>query len=587
MNRVEGKNSIYAELVEHSVNEFGNELMTFRLHYPRIIHAEIMTHRMFCLDGDSMLEFDLPKGQDNSKSKRIYKMKLSEFANKWIHGDSLGRTLRHRLSVMNIRQLNEDTNNIQSCNIKDAVYSGKKEVFEIQTDNFSVSGSKDHKILTTDGWKCIKDLIIGEDYIITKSVGVEDKNKTDELKLKKINGKWKSTWLNQIRKSKLNDQNELCYDCGVGICDLNELHHDIPVYQDKSLAFEYGNIVALCPDCHNKRHSTQDWQVSQYLYGFPELLNSKESKGIKDTYDLEMDSDYENFIADGIVVHNSRNASSSRAIPVNKILEQVRENPAMPVKFGKNKSGMQDDGEHDAKIQVEFWSDYDDDMVTDYYGIEEFWEMSAESASRFAEAIADVGYHKQIANRLLEPYQYMNTIVSMTDIDNFWHLRLHSDADPTFVELASCMKEAYDNSTPTLVRDGDYHLPFIEKKFDMDGVLHYYANEVEVDLNTAIKVSISICCQVSYRLADFSIEKAIKIWDMLVTMNPVHASPLEHVAKPFSVTEWEARDKIQGMIEDNNIIGVNAMYCGNFNGWEQYRKTVLNENVELFTGEWV
>jgi len=281
----------------------------------------------------------------------------------------------------------------------------------------------------------------------------------------------------------------------------------------------------------------------------------------------------------------SRNASSSRAIPVKKILEQVRDNPAMPVKFGKNKSGMQDDGEHDAKIPVYNPADLIPEPT--YYGIEDYWRLSADNASNFAEAIADAGYHKQIANRLLEPYQFMNTIISMTDIDNFWHLRLHGDADPTFVELSSCMYDAYQASTPTLVREDDYHLPFITKKFDEADNLHYYANDVEVDLETAIKVSISICCQVSYRLSDFSVEKAIKIWDMLVTMNPVHASPLEHVASPFGKDEYQARDNMNRHIENLGYLGINALYCGNFKGWVQYRKTVPYENVELFTGEWV
>ena len=277
----------------------------------------------------------------------------------------------------------------------------------------------------------------------------------------------------------------------------------------------------------------------------------------------------------------SRNASSSRAIPVKAILEQVRTNPAMPVHFGKNKAGMQDAGEHSDKVRI--MGEVGSSTLLD---IEGAWEMSANSASKYAEAMADAGYHKQVCNRLLEPYQYMNTIVSMTDIDNFWHLRLHKDADPTFVNLTECMKDAYDQSYPEMLDEDDYHLPFIHKIKPSFGEIKYFADEIEVSLEDAIKISISLCCQVSYRKSDFSIEKAIKIWDMLVTMNPVHASPLEHVARPFSKDEYVAREGIQSLIETYAIVGLDAFYCGNFRGFQQYRKTVSGENVKKFTGSW-
>lgn len=97
---------------------------------------------------------------------------------------------------------------------------------------------------------------------------------------------------------------------------------------------------------------------------------------------------------------------SSRAIPISKMIEQVRKNPAMPVQFGKNKAGMQDDGNHNAEIDAG-------------YSPEDWWQLAALSASRFAEAYSQAGYHKQVANRLLEPFQRMKTVVTATDWNNF------------------------------------------------------------------------------------------------------------------------------------------------------------------------
>ena len=152
------------KVIEDSVNPYnGIRLTTVQLKYWRAIHSEFMTHRTFCLSGDSVLEFDLPSGSSkNPKHRRIFLMTIKEFVEKWYNGDSLGRDMKWRLSTMKIRQLNEDSNKICNCNIKDCVFSGYKEVFEIKTSSGkTVKGSKDHRILTVNGWKIIDDLIVG------------------------------------------------------------------------------------------------------------------------------------------------------------------------------------------------------------------------------------------------------------------------------------------------------------------------------------------------------------------------------------------------------------------------------------------
>ena len=221
---------ISAKIIEDSIHD-KCRLTTLELEYPRYIHSEMNTHRTFCLDGDSVLEFELPSGSKNSKYKRIYTLTLKEFADKWFEGDSLNRSLRTRLSNMMIRQLNEDSKKIEVCKIRDCIISGIKEVFEISTSSgLKVSGSKDHRILTTNGWKTISELVIGVDYIITRAFGKLDTDIVDPVDLKKINGSWKSTWLNQIRDSKLKDQDNFCYDCGADLHGIgHDLHHIVPV----------------------------------------------------------------------------------------------------------------------------------------------------------------------------------------------------------------------------------------------------------------------------------------------------------------------------------------------------------------------
>ncbi len=516
---------ISAKIIEDSIHD-GCRLTTLELEYPRYIHSEMNTHRTFCLDGDSILEFELPSGSKNKKYKRLYTLTLKEFANKWFEGDSLNRNLRTRLSNMMIRQLNEDSKKIETCKIRDCVISGIKEVFEVTTKSgLKVSGSKDHRILTTEGWKTISELIPNKDYLITRAFGKLEEDIIDPLNLKKINSSWKSTWLNQIRSAKLEDQDFLCYDCGTDIKKTgHDLHHVVPVYQDSSKAFDYDNIVALCKDCHTDRHKIQGWQGGTYLYGKPELLISISSLGEKPTYDLEMDSKYENFIANGIVVHNSRNAQSSRAIPINKSIANIKETNWFPI-FMRNKAGMA------ASEPLE---------GADLIYAKNQWLLAKEDAITRAEYLSSIGVHKQIVNRLLEPFSTIKVILSSTDFSNFFNLRIHHGAQQEIQVLAMNMKEAIELSTPNRLDIGQWHLPYIREE------------ERDLPIDLLVKVSTARCARVSYLSHDGfrDIDKDLALHDTLVKEG--HMSPTEHVATP----------------------AVSDRYYGNFKGWIQYRKHI-------------
>lgn len=522
------------KVIEDSVNPYnGIRLTTVQLKYWRAIHSEFMTHRTFCLSGDSVLEFDLPSGDSkNPKHRRIFLMTIKEFVEKWYNGDSLGRDMKRKLLAMKIRQLNEDSNKICNCTIKDCICSGYKEVFEIKTSSGkTVKGSKDHRILTVDGWKIIDDLIVGKDFIITERYGIEEHHKKNAGRYKKIDGKWKSTWLNQIRIDKLQDQEYMCFDCGTSLRDLHDLHHIIPVCEDISKAFDYDNIVALCRYCHNQRHRVQGWQEGSYLYGYPELLVSVESKGIEETYDLEVASDYENFVANGIIVHNSRNASSSRAIPVKKIIKQVWDDPAGPSFWGANQTGMQ---------AYEELSDFKRIFV------QNMWKFSSRVACSLAWIANLAGPHKQILNRMLEPWQYISVIATGTEWDNFFDLRDHHAAQPEIRELAQKIKCEMSNSIP---QECDYHLPYI--------------SSLERDMfnpEICMKLSTARCARVSYLTHDGKkpeFSKDMELYERLVGSTPIHASPTEH-----SAVAVESVDFIK-----------------NFRGWKQHRVDVENNLI--------
>jgi len=267
-----------------------------------------------------------------------------------------------------------------------------------------------------------------------------------------------------------------------------------------------------------------------------------------------LELEYPRFIHGELMTHRvfSRNAASSRAIPIEKMIEQVTNNPAMPVHWGANKAGMQADEEISHVIcGVE-------------KGVERAkfeWDVAARSAVNSAIRLNKLGLHKQIVNRVLEPFQMMKTIVSATEFDNFFSLRCHKDAQPEIRVLANEMKSTMETSVDEgniiPISPGFWHVPYVDRVYvphEFGGVMEYYlaGTGTQLTFEEALKVSSSCCAQVSYRVLDDSLTKANNIYDKLVNSKPVHASPFEHQATP-------------------DFYGVHK---SNFKGWAQHRSII-------------
>ena len=222
---------------------------------------------------------------------------------------------------------------------------------------------------------------------------------------------------------------------------------------------------------------------------------------------------YPRFIHSELMTHRvfSRNAMSSRAVPVAKMVEQVRNDPAMPVHWGKNQPGMQarEALDPDSRAQVM-----------------ELWRLAAQDAANFAEAMNRLGAHKQIVNRVLEPFQWMHTVVTATEWDNFFSLRCHPDAQPEMQALAYAMRDAMQASVPVQLGEGEWHLPYVS---DIDALL--FNTGFGEDMR---KVSAARCARVSYLKHDGgspSNTEDLELFDRLAGSAPIHASPLEHQAQ--------------------------------------------------------
>lgn len=282
---------------------------------------------------------------------------------------------------------------------------------------------------------------------------------------------------------------------------------------------------------------------------------------------------YHRYIHGEFMTHRlfSRNAMSSRAVPVNKMLDTIREAPAMPIHWGKNQPGMQAKEEHDAKVGIVGLCR---DLKRD-----EAWIYAVSKVTSIAKCFAEAGYHKQIVNRLVEPFQMMKTVMTATELDNFFWLRLDADAQPEIFELARCMKECLDKSIAQPLQPSEWHTPYVYQKHSKTTGIHYFIYDEKgeqkfLTKEEALAISSSCCAQVSYRNLDNTYEKAMAIYGRLLSGAKVHASPFEHAATPMIRPDYGPNGFDQDGVTHLDRKG--NYWSGNFMGWIQHRQLLEN-----------
>ena len=238
--------------------------------------------------------------------------------------------------------------------------------------------------------------------------------------------------------------------------------------------------------------------------------------------------EYPRYIHAELMTHRvfSRNASSSRAIPIERMLEYATEQTVIPM-WTHNQKGMQGQ------------------LVTDIDTLNranKILEEGLTDAVSMVKRLDDLGIHKQNANRYLEPFQHIKTLVTTTDLDNWNVLRFHKDAQPEIKALAGLMIATKFMVTPEKLAEDEWHLPFVSEE-----------DKKAYSVEDQLKISASCGAQTSYRALDTSIEKALDLYDRLVGSDVLHASPFEH---PCRVLQKGERQK------------------GNLRGWHQLRTDI-------------
>lgn len=262
----------------------------------------------------------------------------------------------------------------------------------------------------------------------------------------------------------------------------------------------------------------------------------------------------------------SRNASSSRAVPTSKLIEEVRSTAlrAAPVSWGQNQKGMRAGGE----------------LTGDTLrSVQSAWISAAFDAAYWAERMAAAGAHKQVCNRILEPFTHINVVVTATEWMNFFGLRLDKAAQPEMRALAEAMWRAFNESVPSPLKQGGWHLPFVD---DVTSDLvtadciaeHAETGQTPDPWSLSIKVSVARCARVSYESHETgkrsTLEADIKLHDFLLASR--HLSPFEHQATPDERS-------INYVATGNGAGWMRPFEHGNLRGWIQRRKQIPGETI--------
>jgi thymidylate synthase ThyX len=341
---------------------------------------------------------------------------------------------------------------------------------------------------------------------------------------------------------------------------------------------------------------------------------------------------YPRIIHSEIMTHRmfSRNSASSRAIPFEKMVKMVEENPFTPIAWQKKHKGMQGTeylNNNKINFSIEKWLQARDSAV--------------HHAKQLNSDLCEVT--KQLCNRLLEPFMWHTTLITATEFDNFFELRTpnyqleerndfdelikihtfkskkdvlkegnwyssevkkftsnftnldwleinHSQAEIHIQALAEAMWDAMNESTPKQLASGEWHIPFGDKfdkpfikREETDSIIVHWIPDPNLDGDSAtrwiqdnkVKVATARCAKLSYMNFDGEInyEKDIKLHDQL--LKDKHYSSFEHCARAMSDEEYETN--IRGEIDTGfDVADKTQGWSNNFKGFIQYR--YLREN---------
>lgn len=275
-----------------------------------------------------------------------------------------------------------------------------------------------------------------------------------------------------------------------------------------------------------------------------------------------IECEYPRFIHGEVMTHRmfSRNAQSSRAVPVTSTIN-ANKVFVKPFVWGKNKAGMS---------STEFLSPFKENLAS------LVWNTTAKVCFGASWLLSKIGLHKQWSNRMTEWCSTIKVVITATEWENFFWLRLDEDAaQPEIVQLALCIQTAMSNSKPELLQVGQHHLPYIKILRYKHVDTYLDSNDNVLTLEEAQQISASCCAQISYRKLNDSKEKAIEIYGRLFSGTKPHESPVEHQGTPMN--QELTIDVFTNNTGATHFDKQGNLWSANFKGWIQLRQIMNQE----------
>jgi thymidylate synthase (FAD) len=204
-----------------------------------------------------------------------------------------------------VRSFDEETGMPVTSKVVDIVKNGVRTTYKMVTESGKeIRATMDHQFFTPEGWKRLSELSVG-DYTYRQGRVAIALARQIPPRLREGIGIW-TQW---IRDELIPYNGGDCYLCGEHFerCDL-ALDHVVPVTTDLELALSKTNLKPACTACHRKK--TNGEQSLQKRMGSraglkPDRISSISDPIDEETYDLVLDDRHHNFVAQGLVVHNS------------------------------------------------------------------------------------------------------------------------------------------------------------------------------------------------------------------------------------------------------------------------------------------
>lgn len=389
---------------------FESCVLQFYMEFPIFTSRQVVKHRL-CLSGDTKIRRTFRDGTSygnvNNTIAKLWELRHVGADRTHRSGKKFKALLPNREDVW-VQSYDEHSLEPIVGKVLDVVKNGVKTTVMVATSaGKTIRSTRDHRFFTPDGWKHLYDLKVG-DYVYRESKVAVAESRNIPPRLREGIGLWTSG----MRDTLIPYDGTNCGICGTQheYVDL-ELDHVVPVASNLQLALNPENLQPVCKPCHREKTSTEQLinkRLGTKLGLRPDKIVSIGDPIQEETYDLVLEGPWHNFIAEGLVVHNSSiNEESGRYKELEGVFYEVPDDRPL-VQVGKTGAYEFEEGGPDLRAAVQWVQ-----------------RSAAQAAWDNYNTLLDMGVAKEVARMHLPLtiYSSMYFTANLRSVLNFLSLR--------------------------------------------------------------------------------------------------------------------------------------------------------------------